>query len=89
MKRTKQSVVTRTVSTATHDGWELQFLHESGGTQEGVTCTGHNGSGGNVNAAINNMTPQNSSMNFHGVAHDPKLGTDIFNEMNLILGGGE
>ena len=88
MNRTQVSVTTRTVSTASHEGWELTFTHESNGTQESVGCSGTNGTGGILNASMNSAPP-NSNVNFHGIGHDAELATDIFAEMEIILGGTE
>ncbi len=86
MERTEVSVTTRTVSTASHEGWTLTFNHESNGSQNGVSCNGTNGTGGVLNASLNGS---NSNISFNGVAHDSDLAADIFAELETILTGGE
>ena len=95
MTRTEQNASTRTVSTATHLGWSLTFTHESGANGS-VSCTGNNGSGGNVSAnsgsgaamptpAGGGATSVNSSVNFYGVEYDAAVAKAIVDEMKLIL----
>lgn len=96
MTRTEQNAVTRAQSTATHLGWNLTFILETGGSNQTVTCNGHKpGSepqnspvpgGGSLSASMNSTTPS-ANINFHGIAYDAQLAADIFAEMEIILGG--
>ncbi len=97
MNREEISVTTRTISKATHNGWELTFNHEQGNNTNSVTCNGNNGSA-HLSASLNaNSAPSlppaapsptggvNSHFNMHGAPHDTELASAIMNELADII----
>lgn len=80
MERTVQSTVTKEVSTAAVDGWNLTFTAENG-TNANVNVQGQKGEH-YMNASA---SASNSHIGFSGGAYDAALATAVAAEMELII----